>query len=116
MDLVVQELSLLFRSLLVGELSAANSIAGRYHGRSEHVEGASHGDCKSSQAHDLVKQAWVRFQLKLAIFHNLCKSAQHGISRNFQVLDQEIAIINAVISELRADVTDFDAWERLMCI
>ena len=51
-DLVVEQLALLFRANLVRELTPTNSVANGDHIRSKHIEGTTEDDRKSCHAHD----------------------------------------------------------------
>ena len=73
-DLVVEQLALLFRADLIRELSPADTISDGDHSRTEHVESTTKDNGKSCHAHDRVEKARIRLELKVALFRDLCES------------------------------------------
>ena len=110
-DLVVEELALLFGTRLVRELPPANSISRSYHARAEQVEGAAHNDGQSGLTHDLVEHSWVRFELEFAFFRDLGEPAEHRAPGDLVVSEQEIAIIDTIVAQFGPDVTNLDSWQ-----
>ena len=113
-DLVVEELALLFGTRLVRELPPANSISRSNHARAEQVEGAAHNDRQSGLTHDLIEHSRVRFELEIALFRDLGEPAEHRASGHLVVSEQEVAIIDTIVAQLGPNISNLDPWEGLV--
>lgn len=113
-DLVVEELALLFGTLLVRELPPANSISRSYHARAEQVEGTAHNDRQSGLTHDLIEHSRVRFELEIALFRDLGEPAEHRAPGHLVVSEQEVAIIDTIVAQLGPNISNFDPWKGLV--
>ena len=70
---------------------------------------SSKDDGKSSHDHDLVQHLWVGFDLKVTLLCNLDESRQHFSARYADFVEAQEAIIDRVLSKLRANITHTDA-------
>mmetsp|Transcript_27127 Transcript_27127/g.33700 ORF Transcript_27127/g.33700 Transcript_27127/m.33700 type:complete len:217 (-) Transcript_27127:600-1250(-) len=115
-QLVVEELALLRRALDRRELAAAGSVPDGAHGCVVQNEGAACGDGDSRLHHDLINDARVRLHLELSFFVDRDKSGEEGLSRNAELVELQISIVDAIVAEFAADVTDLDTGQRLVSL
>ena len=109
MTLVVEKLALFLRTLLIGELAAAHSVPHRCLRCLVHAEGAQLNKLCPNLAHDGVKNAEVCLDLKVALWGNFREARQEVLARYSNLIEHQVAIIDAVVAKFATDVTDLDS-------
>ena len=114
MELVVKNFALLSGSLHISELPAANCVSDRtLSGSLENVDGTI-GDSYPRLNHNLVDHSWVADHLEFALTIDLCEAGEHCRARNSILIEHQVAIVNRVIAELSANITNGTPWECRM--
>ncbi len=71
-------------------------------------------DSDSCSDHDLICNSWVTLdaQFSLLVYRN--EPGQERESGNSEVSESEITIVDTLVPQLVTDLTDFNAWKRLV--
>ena len=99
-----------------GELATADSIpCGNLCGSVQSHTG-TRDDSDSRLHHDLIDDLRVGFHLKVACLSDVHEAGQEGLSRDSELIEFQVAIVNAIVAQLHANITNFDTWQHLMRI
>ena len=114
MQLVVKQLSFNIRASDRSKLTAAGGISGGHASNFVHMNASSVNDGDSRLNHDLVDDLWVALHLELTRLADAHEAGEQGLSWDAHVVEPQVAIVDAVVAELCADVANLDTWKRLV--
>ena len=116
LELVVDNFAFISRSFDRSELTSADRVTNGSTADSLVAVQDSVNDSDSRLDHHLVDHFRIAISLKLALRVNVGKSSHHSCSLYSVLVESHVAIVDVVVAELLANISDFDAIEGLMSL
>ena len=116
LKLVVEEFSFHFGAFLVGELAATERVSDCDDCGPKDVEATSKHNIHPRPTHDLVEKSWVRVELEVAFFGDRREARKVRVVGYSHVRELEVAIVDAIVAQLGANVANFDPREWLVSV
>ena len=115
-QLIVEKLALLVRAFDRRELATTDTIPCGNLGGSVQSHTGTCDDSDSCLHHDLIDDFRVGFHLEVASLSDVHEAGKEGLSWDSELVKLQVAIVNAIVAQLHANITNFDTWQHLMRI
>ena len=116
MRLIVENLTLRFTARQCAELASTDGVAdGNLKGAHQSGSG-SRNNLLPNGDHDLIKRPKVTSNLKATFLIEVSKPAEHVLSGNSNLVENDPTVVHRVVPHLAAKVAYFDARHWLMSV
>ncbi len=116
MQLIVKQLTLIVRALDTLKLATTGSISAGDACTSMQDADCTRCNLNSCLNHNLVYNSRVSLHLKISCFCDANEPRKQGFSGDAILVEHQIAIVDGVVAELHANVSDLHTRARLMCL